>query len=140
MAGAAAASGVVSSEGEQWHMPETGEIFSVQRWDTGASLSLEQQAVCVHRGEKKGDRYWRHPPHGKTCPFYQPDLVISWKVWSLTWDQDPGCCEAFPALGVLQLFYPGMSATARVYSEHVKGGSRTLGVGVRYLSCVFCCN
>lgn len=81
MAGAAAASGGMDSEGGHWHMPESGETFSVQGWDTGASLSLEQQGA--HREEKEGGRYWRYHPHGEGCPICQPALVMSWEVWSL---------------------------------------------------------
>lgn len=95
MAGAAAASGAVSSEGGQWHMTETGEIFSAQRCYRGARLSLEQQAVWVHRGGKEGERYWRQPPHEEGCPVCQPALVMFWDSWSLPWDQDPECCQSF---------------------------------------------
>lgn len=73
MTGAAVASGGVNSEGR--HMPKSVEIFSVSGWNTGASLSLEHQAVCAHR-EEEGERYWRQYPHGEGCSICQPALVI----------------------------------------------------------------
>lgn len=77
MAGAAAASGGVNSEGRHCHMTETGEIFSVQGWDKGVSLTLEEHGVFVHREEKESGRYWWHHPHGEGCPICQPALMIS---------------------------------------------------------------